>query len=115
MMIKFWIIIKSKYYPLALFVIILLFLLIFFRQPDYFFHPRFWAEESTVHFKIGYDYPWPEALFSSPHGYNSFPPNMSGIIAARAVPLEQAPLISTLIALIVQLISFFIIFFRQST
>lgn len=72
------------------------------REPRYFTLPRFWAEEGTLHFAAAFSMPWHQTLFLPQFGYLNFWPNLAGILA-NLVPLEQAPLVTTLMALAVQL------------
>jgi len=86
-------------------------LLIIGRAPFLFTEPRFWAEEGTIYFARAYSQPWYEALVQTYAGYYSLVSNVAGIMAARCVPLERAPLVTTLIALLTQLLPHVLIFF----
>ncbi len=72
------------------------------RDPNLFITPRFWAEEGAYHFANSYHLPWAQALIKTEQGYLNFWPNFATVIASRAVPLEQAPLVTTLMAFLVQ-------------
>ncbi len=91
-----------------------IFILIILRDPRYFTAPRFWAEEGAEHFAFAYSHPWWQAIFHPLVGYLNFFPNLATILATL-VPLENAPLITTLAALIVQLIPVVIILDSTST
>jgi protoporphyrinogen oxidase len=72
------------------------------RQPAFFSEPRFWAEEGRVFFARAWAVPWWEALATAPLDYFTLYTNLAVGAAARLVPLEQAPLVTTLAALAVQ-------------
>lgn len=71
------------------------------RQPAFFSEPRFWAEEGRVFFARAWPTPWWEMLVSAPLLYFSFYTNVA-VVLATFVPLEQAPLVTTLAALLAQ-------------
>jgi hypothetical protein len=77
-------------------------IIIVLRDPRFFISPRFWAEEGTYHFANSYTLPWLQALIIPVQGYLNFWPNLSTLIASRVVPLEEAPLVTTLMAFLVQ-------------
>jgi protoporphyrinogen oxidase len=72
------------------------------RQPAFFSEPRFWAEEGRVFFARAWRLPWWEALFAAPLDYLSLYTNLAVVLAARLVPLEEAPLVTTLAAFVAQ-------------
>jgi len=88
-------------------------LLIVIRDVRYFTNPRFWAEEGTLHFAYSYNHPWYQALIHPQVGYLNFYPNLATVLATL-VPLEFAPLVTTLAALLVQLIPIVIILLSSS-
>ncbi|QDF95221.1 hypothetical protein CJ010_00960 [Azoarcus sp. DD4] len=78
---------------------------VFLRDPVWFLAPRFWAEEATVYFHGALVQPWLQALIVPHQGYYSLWANLASILATLP-PLEQAPLVTTLMALMVQLAVF---------
>ncbi len=94
--------------PGAFLIIICAILLIYLRDPRYFTQPRFWAEEGMLHFAYSFSHPWWQALFQPQVGYLNFYPNLATVLATF-VPLESAPLVTTLAALLVQLLPIAII------
>lgn len=82
-------------------------LTIIVRYPWYFVTPRFWAEEGSVYFANAYNAETVTlASFFNPYtfGYNNFIADFSAFLAAHFIPLELAPLLTTLIAFTVQLV-----------
>jgi hypothetical protein len=72
------------------------------RQPAFFSEPRFWAEEGRVFFARAWTAPWWDMLVAAPLLYLSFYTNLAVVLAANVVPLERAPLVTTLAALVAQ-------------
>jgi hypothetical protein len=101
---------KSFPYLLSLLAI----LIMYFRNTRYFFEPRFWAEEGTVHFVFSYSHNWFLALFQPQVGYLNFWPNISTLLATLP-PLKDAPLVTTITAMIVQIIPILIILWSKSS
>ena len=84
--------------------------LIYYRSPNLFFEPRFWAEEGQGYFAFAYSHSIFESLIAPHYGYFNLVPNLGGILATFA-PLELAPLVTTWVAALVQLIvSSYVIF-----
>ena len=79
-------------------------LLIWARLPVLFSDPRFWAEEGTVFFGSALEQPFLGSLFMVRQGYFNLIDNVAGIIAARAVPLERAPVVTLMVSLLIQLL-----------
>ncbi len=73
------------------------------RAPGLLLHPRFWAEEGTFYFAHAYGHSFWDALtYIPPHiPYYLFLTNL-GVALAGRVPLEWAPLITSLFAMTVQ-------------
>jgi hypothetical protein len=72
------------------------------RDISFFMEPRFWAEEGSVYFQAALDRPALEALLAPHQGYFDIVANVAGLLAT--VPsLEAAPLVTTVIAFLVQL------------
>ena len=94
--------------------IFLFLLVVILRDPRYFLNPRLWAEEGSLHFAFAYTHPGVLSLFQPQQGYLNFWPNLSTFIAAR-VPLIISPLVTTLLALLVQLVPVLLILWSQSS
>ena len=73
------------------------------RMPEILLKGRFWAEEGAVYFLNARNLPWYEALFAVHTGYLNLAASIATLLAARVVPIEQAPWVSTALALLVQL------------
>lgn len=95
------------------FVTALVVLFTVFRDTRFFTQPRFWAEEGTLHFAYSYSHGWLQALFQPQIGYLNFWPNLATLLATLP-PLEMAPLVTTLMALIVQLVPVALILWSKS-
>lgn len=78
------------------------------REPLFFLEPRFWAEEGTRYYAYAYHYSqgplWYKGILNVQRGYFSLWPNMASTVAANLVPVERAPLVTTLMAFLIQLI-----------
>jgi hypothetical protein len=83
-----------------------------YREPSLFSSPRFWAEEGSIYFFEAFHSPWYQALFSAHRGYYSLFPNFATLLAARAVPLENAPLVTVIASFLAQLLPFVLVMFR---
>jgi hypothetical protein len=77
--------------------------IIVLRQPAFFTAPRFWAEEGSVFFLHAWTHPWWQTLLFAPQGYLVLYTNLAAI-GATLVPLEHAPLVTTLAAFALQLL-----------
>ena len=84
------------------------------REPTFLTSPRFWAEEGTICFRFAWHHSWWEALFTPQLGYYSLWTNLAVVLAARVAALEYAPLVTTLMALAVQLLPFAVVFWSDS-
>jgi hypothetical protein len=73
------------------------------RMPQVLLKGRFWAEEGAVYFLNGRNLPWYDALFAVHTGYLNLAASIATLLAARLVPIEQAPWVSTGFALLIQL------------
>lgn len=73
------------------------------RIPNAFLKGRFWAEEGVVYFANAWTKPWPEALFAVHSGYLNLTASLATLLAADTMPLSRAPLLTTTIALLIQL------------
>jgi len=94
-------------------VVIFAFLITYFRYPRYFLQPRFWAEEGSRHFAFSFSHNWLIALFHPQIGYLNFWPNLATLLATIP-PLEFAPLVTTLMAMLVMLIPIVLILWSES-
>ncbi len=79
------------------------------RMPDILIKRRFWAEEGTVHFYTSWNKPWYDALFSVHFDNLNLTANLATVLAVHLVPLEFAPLVTTGVALLVQLCPAFLL------
>jgi hypothetical protein len=89
-------------------------LVMFFRAPSFFFEPRFWGEEGIIYFSNAFNNPWYKALFTPHLGYFSLFNNIASMLAANIVQLKYAPLITTLLAFVVQVIPLAIVLWSQT-
>jgi hypothetical protein len=85
------------------------------RAPVLLLHPRLWAEEGIVYFAFAHAHGLWTDLTTSQLGYYSLVDNLAAALAAKAVPLERAPLVTTLVALLAQLLPFVLILRSKST
>ena len=76
--------------------------LVWLRMPEIMHHGRFWAEEGRVYFVNAVALPWWRALFRPEVGYLNLPANVAGLCARAFVPLEDAPHVTTVIAMALQ-------------
>ena len=88
-------------------------LIIISRAPSLLIEPRFWAEEGSVYFSYAYNHLWYKAILTSHLGYYALFPNLAAFWA-QLVPLEYSPLVTTYLALSVQIIPFIIILWSDS-
>ena len=104
----------GKSCPKNLVLFLISVLIIIFRQYSLFTEPRFWAEEGTVYFSFAFSHNWLTVLLKPHYGYYSLFSNFASLLASRTVPLEWAPLVTTLLAFFVQCIPLAIIIFGKS-
>lgn len=78
------------------------------RIPALLHEPRLWAEEGNRYFAYAYAFPWWGALTHPQLGYYALVPN-AATLAARLAPLRNAPLITTFVAGVVQLLPFAVV------
>ncbi len=79
-------------------------LAIFGRAPQLFFDPRLWAEEVTVYLERGLTWPWYQAIWLPDSGYVNLLANGVGILEARFVPLEYAPVVPLVVSYLIMLL-----------
>jgi hypothetical protein len=94
-------------------ILAIFFMLIVLRDPSVFSEPRFWAEEATVYFHAAYAAPFWQALIAPHQGYFSLWANLAAV-SATLPPLEYAPVVTTIMALLVQLMIFAAILANES-
>jgi len=87
---------------------------IILRAPWLFSHPRFWAEEGTEFFSYAYTHPWYQVIHASYRGSVALVPRVSSVLAAHLVSLENAPLLTTLVAFAIQMIPFVLVLWGES-
>lgn len=75
--------------------------LLFFRLPERYTAPFFYAEEGPLYFHHAYHHSVVDSLFHVELGYFAAWVNLACTLAAHAVPLEQAPLVTTLMGSLV--------------
>lgn len=87
------------------------------RAPNLVSDPRFWAEEATIYFSYARQSGILESLLFISNGYPSYlnlSANVPATLAANLVSLGAAPLVTTIVAFMVQLIPFGLVFFGNS-
>lgn len=89
------------------------FVVIIFRDYNLFITPRFWAEEGNW-FSYAYSQNWIRVIFSFVGEYYAFYPRFATFMASRIIPLEHAPLITTLMAFFVQYAVVMIVIYDNS-
>jgi hypothetical protein len=87
-------------------------LLMFLRGSLLFLEPRFWAEEGSVYFAHAYRTSFLQNLVTDFFGYYTLVPNLATALATL-VPLERAPLVTTCLALVVQLLVCSVVIFGR--
>jgi hypothetical protein len=65
-------------------------------------HGRLWAEEGSVFLTNAWTHPWYQALLTQYAGYMNLPASGATTLAVHVVPLEYVPLVTVLVALLVQ-------------
>lgn len=83
--------------------------LVILRVPEIICTGRFWAEEGTIYFREAYMSAPSRVLLTANLGYYSLYNKLAAILAAHAVPLTLAPVVTALFALVAQIIPFMII------
>lgn len=93
---------KNGHLTLKCLITIVVIFVVYVRQPALIAEPRFWAEEGVNYFAYAYDHSWLDNLFTPQYGYNTLY-NSIATSLATLVPLEDAPAVTTYLALMVQL------------
>ena len=93
--------------------------LVIARAPMLLLEPRFWAEEGSLHYAYARAHDAFQTLLfvplsGAPAGYFNLVPNLAAWISSRCVEVESAPLISTLVALAVQLVPLALVIWGRS-
>ncbi len=96
-----------------------IFALVSARAPVLLTEPRFWAEEGNLHFVYARSHDWLHSLLfvpigGWPAGYFNLVPNLAMLLSTRLVDVESAPLVSTLVALAVQVVPFAVVLWGRS-
>lgn len=79
-------------------------MLILIRVPALLWPGRFWAEEGSIYFREAYKDPPIAVIMRSNLGYYSLFNKLSCVVAAHAVPISYAPVVTAVFALFVQLL-----------
>jgi hypothetical protein len=85
------------------------------RQPTFFLQPRFWAEEGSRGFAYAFNTSWYALFQYNPRGYFSLFDKAAALAAVYFVDLEHAPLVTTLLALLVQAIPLALVLWSASS
>ncbi len=104
----FYINIQEKLIPT-----LICFLLICFRNVDFLIHPIFSQEEGSIMFARAYHLGW-DSLFMPHGGYWQFFQNFITIISAKYFSLENAPILTTYLSIIVNITPVLLIYYGKS-
>jgi hypothetical protein len=77
-------------------VFLLFAFVVLLRQPALLLNPRFFCEEGMIYYAYALHHPMLDALLRTAAGYYSLVQNVSALLAAYCVPVEWAPLVTTL-------------------
>lgn len=69
------------------------------RIPGQWFTPSLFLEDGTIYYHYAFEHGWLDALLAQHLGYYAFWPNVVSLVAAKWVPIEQAPYVILLGAL----------------
>lgn len=97
-----------------LLILLIVCTIIIFREKSLIILPRFWAEEGSWCFSYAFSHSWIDALFSTYSEYYNFYKSFSTLLAAHIVPMEHAPLVTTVAAFFVQIIPILIVTWDDS-
>lgn len=106
---------NSEY--LTIFVFLCLVLVVIFRAPIILLEPRFWAEEGSLYFSHAVHSNYFEGIFFSPKntaGYFNIAASLPATIAARFVPFEYAPFVTTYFSFSILLLIFSLVLWGNS-
>jgi len=102
--------IENKNLNIVIFIAFII--LVLTRHFEFFTNPRFWAEEGTQYFSDAYINGF-TSLWQEHKGYYSLTPSVAAYFSTL-VPLEHAPLVTTIFAFFVQIIPFYLISISRS-
>ena len=90
-------------------------MLVAYRQPTILTEPRFWAEEGTYFFSYAFSHSWFDTIFHVVplFGFYSLTHNMAGL-TATFVPLEYAPLVTVYLGFMSHLLPCVVVIFGNS-
>ncbi len=74
------------------------------RLPGVWPDGRLWAEEAVIYFANAWHLPWYHALATVHTGYLNLPAASAAVAAAHLVPLDYAPRVTVLLALLAQML-----------
>jgi hypothetical protein len=84
------------------------------RAPIFFLEPRFWAEEGSRNFAYAFSHGWYALFLYNFRGYFSLFDRVAALAALYLVDLEHAPLVTTLLALLVQTLPLALVLWSES-
>jgi len=90
--------------PARALLVVLFSILVMVRIPAILLDGRFWAEEGVVYFHAAWTRPWLDALVTIHTGYLNIVASSAALLAVHLVPLEQAPLVTSSVALVFQIL-----------
>lgn len=96
------------------FLLLTFIIAIYVREPLYLLNPRFWAEEGQIYFSYAYNNPWYISLFTPHLGYFSLLNNLAVTLSAHVFPLWSSSIVTTFIALFIQITPSMIVIYGQS-
>lgn len=89
--------------------------LVAWRSPELLQAPRFWAEEGSIYLLHALTHGTFESIVTPQQDYYAFMPSVATALAARFLPLEKAPLLTTWAAFLVQLIPIALVLWSGSS
>lgn len=93
----------------SVFYYLIIFSLIILKEPSIFLYPRFWAEEGMVFYAFAYHNSFWDNLFTPLVGYYTFYNVIVSSLQVNFFSIENAPIVSTVAGLIVQITPFILI------
>jgi hypothetical protein len=85
-------------------LVVLFIILVVVRIPAILAGGRFWAEEGVVYFFEAWYQPWFDALVWIHTGYLNIVASSAALLALHIAPLEHAPLVTNIVALVFQIL-----------
>jgi hypothetical protein len=89
-------------------------LIMILRRPEFFLEPRFWGEEGRDYFVFARSHGFFENIFWEEFGYLNLWAKLTSFSASRLVALENAPIVTTVACLVIQLAPFYLILTSRS-